>query len=125
MAFDREPPSEQEIERWFLTNPVVPPQTFEFALVLGGTVSAGAYTAGAVDFLIEALDAWTQRRDHGDAHRAVPHRRQQPARLCHGQPRRPADRPVRRQGRAWPRRPDQLSEHTGRRGERIHAADAL
>ncbi len=66
MAFNREPPSPQEIERWFLSNPPVPPQTFELALVLGGTVSAGAYTAGAVDFLIEALDAWTQLRDQGN-----------------------------------------------------------
>ena len=32
--------------------------TFEVALVLGGTVSAGAYTAGFLDKLIEALDAW-------------------------------------------------------------------
>lgn len=31
---------------------------FELGLVLGGTVSAGAYTAGVVDFLIEALDSW-------------------------------------------------------------------
>ena len=35
-----------------------PPGTFEVALVLGGTVSAGAYTAGFLDKLIEALDAW-------------------------------------------------------------------
>ena len=61
--FDRAPPSAAEIERWFLANPAVPPRTFEFALVLGGTVSAGAYTAGALDFLIEALDSWTQLRD--------------------------------------------------------------
>ena len=61
--FDRNPPSQDEIERWFLANPPVPPRTFEFALVLGGTVSAGAYTAGALDFLIEALDTWTQLRD--------------------------------------------------------------
>ena len=33
-------------------------QTFELGLALGGTVSAGAYTAGVIDFLIEALDAW-------------------------------------------------------------------
>ena len=65
--FDRSRPSAAEIDRWFLANPEVPPQTFEFALVLGGTVSAGAYTAGALDFLIEALDSWTQRRDAGDA----------------------------------------------------------
>ena len=36
--------------------PDLAPGVFEFALVLGGTVSAGAYTAGAVDFLIQALD---------------------------------------------------------------------
>ena len=33
-------------------------RTFELGLVLGGTVSAGAYTAGALDFLLEALEAW-------------------------------------------------------------------
>ena len=60
---DRNPPSPAEIERWFLADPGVPPRTFELALVLGGTVSAGAYTAGALDFLIEALDSWTQLRD--------------------------------------------------------------
>ena len=64
--FDRNPPSAGEIERWFLANPEVPPRTFEFALVLGGTVSAGAYTAGALDFLIEALDGWTRLRDAGN-----------------------------------------------------------
>lgn len=31
---------------------------FELGLVLGGTVSAGAYTAGALDFLLEALERW-------------------------------------------------------------------
>jgi len=35
------------------------PNTFEIGLVLGGTVSAAAYTAGVVDFLVQALDAWT------------------------------------------------------------------
>jgi hypothetical protein len=34
----------------------VPPGTFEIGLVLGGTVSAGAYTAGALDLLVQALD---------------------------------------------------------------------
>lgn len=33
-----------------------PAGTFELGLVLGGTVSAGAYTAGFMDFLIQALD---------------------------------------------------------------------
>lgn len=36
--------------------------TFELALVLGGTVSAGAYTAGVLDFLIEALDCWESEK---------------------------------------------------------------
>lgn len=44
-----------------------PPRTFELGMVLGGTVSAGAYTAGALDFLLEALEAW-----HADP--AAPHR---------------------------------------------------
>lgn len=35
-----------------------PDGVFELGLVLGGTVSAGAYTAGVLDFLIEALDNW-------------------------------------------------------------------
>ncbi|MFZ6679647.1 patatin-like phospholipase family protein [Undibacterium sp. Tian12W] len=41
-----------------LTQPGPAAHTFELALVLGGTVSAGCYTAGVLDFLIEALDAW-------------------------------------------------------------------
>ena len=36
---------------------------FEVGLVLGGTVSAGAYTGGVLDFLIEALDAWTKAKE--------------------------------------------------------------
>lgn len=36
-----------------------PPDTFEIGLVLGGTVSAACYTAGVLDFLLQALDAWT------------------------------------------------------------------
>jgi len=31
---------------------------FDLALCFGGTVSAGAYTAGVLDFLFEALDEW-------------------------------------------------------------------
>jgi hypothetical protein len=38
--------------------PGPPTGTFELGLVLGGTVSAGAYTAGALDYLLEALEAW-------------------------------------------------------------------
>jgi hypothetical protein len=47
------------------------PPTFEFGLVLAGAVSAGAYTAGVVDFLLEALDAWDG--SEGD-HEGRPHR---------------------------------------------------
>ena len=44
---------------------------FHIALNMAGAVSAGAYTAGVLDFLIEALDEWydareTQRAQHGD-----------------------------------------------------------
>jgi hypothetical protein len=55
--------TQEEIDNLFVR--VDPPElnTFEFALVLGGTVSAGAYTAGAVDFLIEALDCWNEARN--------------------------------------------------------------
>ena len=67
MAFDRSVPAEADISRWFLDAPDVPPRTFEFALVLGGTVSAGAYTAGAVDFLIEALDCFAPAKAAGTA----------------------------------------------------------
>lgn len=40
--------------------------TFELGLALAGGVSCGAYTAGAVDFLVEALDAWHAARARGD-----------------------------------------------------------
>ncbi len=57
-------------DKWFPTiKPLSDdPTLFELALVLGGTVSAGTYTAGALDFLLEALEAW-----HGQA-RPPPHR---------------------------------------------------
>ncbi len=46
-------------------------QPFYLGLNMSGTVSAGAYTAGVMDFLIEALDAWYAEREkqkaaHGD-----------------------------------------------------------
>ena len=37
--------------------------TFEIGLVLAGAVSAGAYTAGVMDFLFEALDEWYRLRE--------------------------------------------------------------
>jgi hypothetical protein len=35
---------------------------FEIALVMAGAVSAGAYTAGVIDFLLEALDSWEKKK---------------------------------------------------------------
>ncbi|HTR15461.1 MAG TPA: patatin-like phospholipase family protein [Acetobacteraceae bacterium] len=67
MAVDQTPLGPGEVKRWFLDTPDVAEGTFEIALVLGGTVSAGAYTAGAVDFLIEALDAFYEAKKQGTA----------------------------------------------------------
>ncbi|UYN95179.1 MAG: patatin-like phospholipase family protein [Enhydrobacter sp.] len=63
-----------EIDEFFpvKTQPV-PNRTFELGLVLGGTVSAGAYTGGVLDFLVEALDAWQKAQDAG--HPDVPRHR--------------------------------------------------
>ena len=44
----------------------------DIALVMAGAVSAGAYTAGVLDFLIQALDEWQQARDNNDP-TAPPH----------------------------------------------------
>lgn len=50
---------EERLNRLFVPTIDLPPDdTFEIGLVLGGTVSAGAYTAGALDFLLEALESW-------------------------------------------------------------------
>jgi hypothetical protein len=43
---------------------------FELGLVMAGAISAGAYTAGVMDFLIEALDAWEAEKAKRDS--AVP-----------------------------------------------------
>lgn len=40
--------------------------TFEIGIVLAGAVSAGAYTAGVLDFLFEALDAWSLAKARGE-----------------------------------------------------------
>ena len=55
-------PGEAELLRLFPAEIPLPPDKTEFqlGLSLGGTVSAGAYTAGVMDFLIEALDAWSR-----------------------------------------------------------------
>jgi predicted acylesterase/phospholipase RssA len=41
-------------------------QTFEIGLVLAGAVSAGAYTSGVIDFLLEALEQWEAAKRRGD-----------------------------------------------------------
>jgi len=44
---------------------------FELGLVGAGAISAGAYTAGVIDFLIQALDAWYDSK--GKNNNAPPH----------------------------------------------------
>ena len=44
---------------------------FELGFALAGAISAGAYTAGVLDFLVEALDAW--HADESCAHDVVLH----------------------------------------------------
>ena len=44
--------------------PPPPADTFEVALVLSGAISAGAYTAGVIDFLIEALESWQNEKEN-------------------------------------------------------------
>ncbi len=41
--------------------------TFVLGLTMAGAVSAGAYTAGVLDFLVEALDAWTAEKSNANA----------------------------------------------------------
>ncbi|XOV92697.1 MAG: patatin-like phospholipase family protein [Bacteroidota bacterium] len=40
----------------------MPEKPFEIGLCMAGAVSAGAYTAGVMDYLIEALDTWESKR---------------------------------------------------------------
>ena len=48
--------------------------TFDIGLVLAGAVSAGAYSAGVIDFLIEAIDRWYAVRE-SEISRGVPFER--------------------------------------------------
>jgi hypothetical protein len=47
---------------------------FQIGLTMSGAISAGAYTAGVLDFLVEALDAWEDARNGPDGE-AVPNHR--------------------------------------------------
>jgi predicted acylesterase/phospholipase RssA len=40
--------------------------TFKIGINMAGAISAGAYTAGVLDFLTEALDQWYQAKDRGE-----------------------------------------------------------
>ena len=75
MAADPAPPSPDEIAALFETAIDGADQTFQLCLVLGGSGAAGSYTAGVVDFLIEALDTWSQaradKRPEAPPHRAL------------------------------------------------------
>ena len=66
MAVNMQQPSDTEIGEWFVNVSPLAEGEFEFALVLGGTVSAGAYTAGAVDFLIQAMDCLAEAQTKGE-----------------------------------------------------------
>src|SRR5687768_13154219 len=46
------------------TETAAPP--FELGIVLAGAVSAGAYTSGVMDFLIQALQSWEDARARGE-----------------------------------------------------------
>ena len=39
---------------------------FELGICMAGAVSAGAYTAGVMDYLIEALQTWEEKRGEED-----------------------------------------------------------
>lgn len=45
----------------------MPPLPFRIGINMAGAISAGAYTAGVFDFLIEALDAWQKAKEDGEA----------------------------------------------------------
>jgi hypothetical protein len=47
--------------------PGASPPAFKIGLAMAGAVSAGAYTAGVIDFLLEALDAWYAAKAAGQS----------------------------------------------------------
>lgn len=54
--------SEKPFESAINNAPTAKPDTFYIGLCMAGAVSAGAYTAGVMDYLIEALQKWEDRR---------------------------------------------------------------
>ena len=55
-----------------------PDTPFEIGLVMAGAISAGAYTAGVIDFLVEALDEWEKAKAFARAHPDDPKARECP-----------------------------------------------
>ena len=39
-------------------------KSFRIGLCMAGAISAGAYTAGVMDYLIEAMEEWQRRKDN-------------------------------------------------------------
>src|ERR1039458_9630649 len=54
---------------------------FKIAINMAGAISAGAYTAGVLDFMTEALDAWYRAKAEGAE---VPNSEQPPRRAGRG-----------------------------------------
>ncbi|MEM1413564.1 MAG: patatin-like phospholipase family protein [Myxococcota bacterium] len=55
--------------------PLPPAGEFELGLVLAGAVAAGAYTAGVLSYVLDALDAWEDaKNNHPSTVDAPPHR---------------------------------------------------
>jgi hypothetical protein len=52
---------------------VAPENTFKLGFALSGAISAGAYTAGVLDYFIQSLEAWEKARQQPDTpqHRVV------------------------------------------------------
>ena len=55
-----------------------PDNPFEIGLVMAGAISAGAYTAGVVDFLLQALDQWEEAKALAREHPEDPTSRECP-----------------------------------------------
>ncbi|MDQ0563241.1 hypothetical protein QO004_005050 [Rhizobium mesoamericanum] len=50
-------------------------QEFQIGLAMAGAISAGAYSAGVFDFLVQALEAWEVARQDSDRSAAIPNHR--------------------------------------------------
>ncbi len=63
--YQADPALLQRLPDWFPPDrkSQVPEDTFEIGLALAGAVSGGAYMAGFLDFMVQALDEWHARRD--------------------------------------------------------------